>query len=114
MEQDELRNLESRCIQEHPAACAAACPVHVDARAMAAAIGKGDFVAAAKIFKKSVPFPGIVSRICDHPCQAVCKRGEAGTSISIRSLERACLDWAGDFKESGIALPKKANRIAVV
>lgn len=91
MDQEELGKLESRCIQEQPPACSAACPVHVDARAMAAAIATGDFASAAKIFKKSVPFPGIISRICDHPCQVACKRSEAGDPVSVRALEKRAL-----------------------
>ncbi len=114
MEQDELRKLEERCIQENPPACAAACPIHVDARALAAEIARGDFAAAAKIIRKTVPFPGIVSRICEHPCQAVCKRGEAGEPISVRDLERACLDWAADSGGKITSLPRKEKRIAVV
>jgi glutamate synthase (NADPH) small chain len=114
MEQEELRTLEGRCIQEQSPACAAACPVHVDARAMADAIGKGDFAGAAKIFRKSVPFPGIISRICNHPCQTACKRSEAGEPVFIRGLERACLDLAGEFTETGVVLPRKDRRVAVV
>lgn len=114
MEQDELRNLEDRCIQERAPACAAACPVHVDARAMAAEIARGDFTAAAKIFRKTIPFPGIVSRVCDHPCQEACKRGEAGEAVSIRALEKSCLDWASDYKEKILVPPRKSKRAAVV
>ncbi|HYA43329.1 MAG TPA: FAD-dependent oxidoreductase [Syntrophobacteraceae bacterium] len=114
MEQEELGRLEARCIQEQPPACAAACPVHVDARGMAAAIAKGDFASAARIYRKTVPFPGIISRICDRPCQAICRRGEVGAAVSIRDLEKACLDWAGDLKEGDVVLPKKDRRIAVV
>ena len=113
MDQEELGRLEAQCIQEQPAACISACPIHVDARAMAAAIAEGDFASAAKIYRKSVPFPGIISRICDHPCEVVCKRGEAGAAVSVRALEKACLDWAEDFKEEGIVLPKKDKRVAV-
>ncbi|MGC8493915.1 MAG: FAD-dependent oxidoreductase, partial [Syntrophobacteraceae bacterium] len=113
MDQEELGKLEARCIQEQPAACAAACPVHVDARAMAAAIAGGDFTSAAKIFKKSVPFPGIISRVCDHPCQAACKRGEAGDAVALRDLEKACLDWAEERKAAGFSVPAKNKRVAV-
>ena len=93
MDQEELGKLETRCIQEQPAACVAACPLHVDARAMAAAIAGGDFASAAKIFRKSVPFPGIISRVCDHPCEAVCKRREAGDAVSVRALRNPA--WTG-------------------
>ncbi|MGC9194217.1 MAG: pyridine nucleotide-disulfide oxidoreductase/dicluster-binding protein [Syntrophobacteraceae bacterium] len=114
MDQEELGKLEASCIQEQPAACAAACPVHVDVRAMAAAIARGDFASAAKIFRKSVPFPGIISRICDHPCQTVCKRGEVGEAVSVRALEKACLDWAQEVSASGFPPSAKDKRVAVV
>jgi glutamate synthase (NADPH/NADH) small chain len=114
MDQEELGKLEARCIQEQPPACAAACPVHVDARAMAAAIAGGDFTSAAKIYKKSVPFPGIISRVCDHPCQAVCRRRDAGDAVSIRALEKSCLDWAEQVRDTGFLPPAKNKRVAVV
>ena len=114
MDQEELGKLEARCIQEQPAACAAACPVHVDARSMAGAVARGDMATAAKIFRKSVPFPGIVSRVCDHPCEGLCRRGEAGGAVSIRAIEKACLDWAADLKEPGATPPSKDKGVAVV
>jgi len=114
MEQEELRSLEDQCIQEQPPACAAACPVHLDARAMAAAVARGDFAAAAKILKKTIPFPGIISRICDHPCQAVCKRREAGAPVAIRALEKSCLDWAADLPVKITVLPGKEKRLAIL
>src|SRR5689334_23317727 len=93
MEQIELRALEDRCIQEYPPACTASCPIHVDVRALAADLGRGDFSAALKTLRKTLPFPGIISRICDQPCRTVCKRGEAGDAIGIRALERACVEY---------------------
>lgn len=114
MEQKELRELEERCIQEQLPACNAACPIHVNVRAMAAEISRGDFTAAAKILKKTLPFPGIISRICDQPCQTACKRQEAGDAISIAALERSCLDWAEDYQEKIPNLPKKERQVAVV
>ena len=114
MEQDELRKLEERCIQEQPPNCAAACPVHVDARAMMAEAARGNFTEAAKFFKRTVPFPGIVSRVCDQPCRSVCKRGEAGEPLSVAAIEKACLDYAAELPEKITVLPKKEKRIAIL
>ncbi|MCC7452491.1 MAG: hypothetical protein IT324_34135, partial [Anaerolineae bacterium] len=50
MDQKELRELEEQCIQECAPTCTAACPVHVDVRAMLAEIGRGDFTAALKLY----------------------------------------------------------------
>jgi glutamate synthase (NADPH) small chain len=114
MDQQELRELENRCIQECAPWCSATCPVHVDVRAMTDAISKRDFAGAAKIFRKSVPFPGIISRVCDHPCQDACKRREAGSAISIRALERAALSWAPVSEAREVPAPAKNKRVAVV
>ena len=92
MDQKELFALEQQCIQECAPPCTAACPVHVDVKAMLAETTRGDFSAALKIYQKSVPFPHILSRICDQPCQNVCRRGDIEESIAIRALERAAVN----------------------
>ena len=94
MDQQELRRLENLCIQDWAPWCTVACPVHVDVRAISATIAEGDFQAAAKLLRRSVPFAGIISRICDHPCEPVCKRREVGDPIAIRTLERSALAYA--------------------
>jgi NADPH-dependent glutamate synthase beta subunit-like oxidoreductase len=114
MEKDELTKLEDRCIQEQPPNCAAACPVHVDVRAMMAETARGNFTEAAKILKKTVPFPGIVSRVCDQPCRSVCKRKEAGEAMAVVAIEKACLDYASELPEKIAMLPKKEKCIAVL
>lgn len=114
MDQKELREQENRCIQEQPPACTAACPVHVDARGMIAEIARGDFAAALKLYRKAVPFPGIISHICDQPCQAVCLRKDLGGAIEIAALERACLDFGGEGVEPIKPLPRKSKKVAII
>jgi NADPH-dependent glutamate synthase beta subunit-like oxidoreductase len=114
MEQIELRALEDRCIQEYPPACTAGCPIHVDVRTMAAEIGRGDFAAALKTLRKTLPFPGIICRICDSPCQDVCKRGEVGDAIGIRALERACVEHGARSGDKPRQLPRRGKRVAIV
>jgi NADPH-dependent glutamate synthase beta subunit-like oxidoreductase len=113
MDQKELRDLESRCIQEHAPTCTAACPAHVDVRGMLAAVSQGDFTAGLKILRKTLPFPRIISSICDQPCRPVCKRGEAGDPLSIAALERACTRF-GEAGDQPAILPRKAKRAAIV
>jgi NADPH-dependent glutamate synthase beta subunit-like oxidoreductase len=111
--QDELRQLEDQCIQECAPTCAAACPIHVDVRALTAAVSQGDFLAALKVLTKTLPFPGIISRVCDAPCQPVCKRGEAGDTVQIRDLERASIEFGGTPDRPRV-LPKRGKRVAVI
>lgn len=114
MDQKQLRELENRCIQEQAPACTAACPVHVDARGMIAAITQGDFAAGLGKFSKSVIFPGIISHICSQPCQAVCLRKDLGGSIEIAALERACLEFGQTGGEKPQYLPRKPKKVATI
>jgi glutamate synthase (NADPH/NADH) small chain len=113
IEQSELRQLEDQCIQECAPTCMAACPIHVDVRAVTAALSQGDFSTALKALNKTLPFPGIIGRICDHPCQPVCKRNEAGDPITIAALEQACADWGGPREKPRI-LFKRGKRVGIV
>ena len=114
MDQQELRRLENLCIQEWAPWCTATCPVHVDVRGMTAAIANGNFQAAADALLRTVLFPGIISRFCDHPCEAVCKRREVGEPIAIRGLERSALEYAVPKETRRPAIPRKSQRIAVI
>lgn len=114
MNQTDLRELEDRCIQECSPWCVASCPIHVDVRAMCSAISKGDFDTALATVTKTVPFPRIVSRICDRPCESSCKRTESGDSIEIRALEKAALSFGSSKKTKMRPLAAKGFRVAVV
>jgi len=113
MDQKQMRELENRCIQEQAPFCTAACPVHVDVRAVLAEVAKGDFAAGLKLLRKALPFPGIIGHICDQPCRAACKRGEIGGAINLAALERACATYGGPYEDPTV-LPPKPRRIAVV
>ena len=113
MEQDKLREWENKCIQEEPPECVAACPIHVDARLFAKEMGRGDFEAAYKVLARNMPFPGILGRICDHPCELRCKRGEVEVPIAIGLLERRCVESAAGKLRMQL-LPRREQKIAVV
>jgi NADPH-dependent glutamate synthase beta subunit-like oxidoreductase len=114
MDLQELRELENLCIQECAPWCSAICPVHVDVRAITAALANRDFGTAAQLFRKTVPFAGIISRVCDHPCQDVCKRRKVGTTVSIRALERAALAYAPASEARMVTPPLRNKRVAAV
>ena len=114
MDHKKIMEFEEKCIQEHPPACNATCPVHVDVRSMVAEIMAGRFTEAFHIYRKSVPFPGIMSHICDQPCQSACKRGEAGDAIAIAALEKTCVLQMSVPLPKITPSPSKPQRVAVV
>ncbi|MBK8021117.1 MAG: FAD-dependent oxidoreductase [Chloroflexi bacterium] len=114
MDQKELREIEAKCIQECAPACTSSCPTHVDVKTMLAEVAKGDFSAALRTYRKAVPFPGIIGRLCDQPCQDVCLRRESGGAIAIRDLERAAVTYGQQLEEKSRPLPKRRGHVAVV
>ncbi len=114
MDRQRVREREAQCTQEQPPACTATCPVHVDARAMAECVRKGDLSGGLALFASVIPFPRIISRTCDRPCESACKRLEAGEAIRINALERACVDMAGKRPAPPKSLPRKEKRVALV
>jgi NADPH-dependent glutamate synthase beta subunit-like oxidoreductase len=114
MDQKRLLQLEELCIQNQPAACVTACPVHVDARAMLAAAFRGDWTEARRAFTQAVPFPRVISRCCDAPCQTACVREQAGGGIRINELERAAMTHAEKPATTAVTRREKPGRVAVV
>ena len=113
MEKSELQEWEYKCIQDEPPLCTSGCPIHVDARLFVQQAGQGKWEDALKTLAKTMPFPKILGRICDHPCESVCKRGEIEQPIAIGSLERVCVETARE-KVKAVMLGRKSLRIAVI
>lgn len=91
MDQKTLRKIEKQCLQEEAPACRTACPLHVDVRTFVGQVSRGKWNDAWKTLNKTMPFPGILARICDHPCEASCLRHDLGGSIRISALEKTCV-----------------------
>ncbi len=113
MDHELLREREAKCVQENPPGCTARCPVHVDARGMIAAIRKGDYAAGLALFHRTVPFPGIISRICDQPCRQACIRSRIDEPISIGTLEKTCIDYCDKPVPPPVVLMAKNAKVAV-
>lgn len=114
MDGQQVKTWESRCIEESPPACAAACPVHVDARGVAEHLAKGDFKAAHTLYCRFIPFPNIIGRICDHPCEKSCRRAEAGDAIRIQALEQAVVEAGFSALKFRTGRAMERKRVAVV
>ncbi|MEZ4527071.1 MAG: hypothetical protein R2941_14230 [Desulfobacterales bacterium] len=113
MDQKELRETEDKCIQEQPAYCTAACPIHVDVRTFMGQMKEGRWEEARKTLNRTMPFAGILGRICDHPCQKHCKRGEAGDPLAIAALERFCVQQVSLLPKISF-LPSRTEKIAIL
>lgn len=74
-------------------ACQHACPAGIDVPNYVAAIAEGKYEKAVEIIRERNPFPAVCGRICIHPCEFKCRRGELDEPVAIRSLKRFASDW---------------------
>ncbi len=109
---EELEAREGLCVHEQPAYCNAACPLKLDAKAMAAAIAAGDFGKALSLYEKITPLPHVLSQACEAPCEGKCKLLELGEGISLRALEAAAVSYGEPGKKRGL-LRKKTKKCAI-
>ncbi len=84
-----------RPVHKHrPAPCHSACPAGEDAQAYIAHIQAGHLRAAWETLVKVNPLPAITGRVCPHPCEAACNRGQYDEAIAIHAIERFLGDQA--------------------
>ena len=79
---------------EKTAPCAAACPSGEDIPKIEMLVSRNAQKDAWQTIVMENPFPGICGRVCFHPCEQVCNRGQLDKSIAIRQLERSLGDQA--------------------
>jgi NADPH-dependent glutamate synthase beta subunit-like oxidoreductase len=95
--------------------CKAACPVHIDIPGYLRMIAEGQADEANAVIREKVPFPGVLGRVCIHPCEAVCRRGEVNEPISICALKRFAADGEnGLWKNESRVAPDTGKKVAVV
>ena len=98
-----------------PVPCVALCPAGVDIPGYIALVKEGRYEDAVALIRKDNPFPTACAMICEHPCEARCRRNMIDSSVNIRGLKRMAVDNA---RANTVPLPKKAEdtgkRIAIV
>ena len=102
--------------------CQNKCPSHIDIPGFLKANAEANFRESTRIFKRTIPFPSVLGRVCPAPCEEHCRRDEVDEAIAIRDTHR----YAGDqvlksMLDEGIdppipfeVQPKTGRRAAVI
>ena len=53
---------------------------------------QGKYQEALKLIKEENPLPAICGRVCHHPCESACMRGEVDEPVAIDSIKRFLAD----------------------
>jgi NADPH-dependent glutamate synthase beta subunit-like oxidoreductase len=78
-------------------------------------VKRGKYLDAYALIKEDMPFPSVTGRVCYHPCETACNRGQYDEAISIRAVERFLGDL-GQALQRDVVKPGKPNgkKVAVV
>ena len=96
-----------------PVPCVALCPAGVDIPGYIALIREGRCADAVRLIRKDNPFPTACALICEHPCEARCRRNMLDSSVNIRGLKRYAVDHAG-VVPAPVCGPSTGKRVAIV
>lgn len=106
---------KGRCISSlnQPVPCAALCPANVDIPGYIALIAEERYEDAVRLIRKDNPLVTACALICEHPCEARCRRNMLDDAVNIRGLKRYAAEHAGDVP---IPAPAEATgkKVAVI
>ncbi len=85
------------------APCENTCPVRCDAVGYVSLISGGRYEEALELIRPTMPLAGVCGRVCNHPCEKACKRGDIDDPIAVSSLKRFAADW--EVKQGKLAPP---------
>src|SRR5215831_9447920 len=100
--------------------CMMACPAHTNAGRYVGLIAEGRLEEAYRLARDPKPLASICGRVCAHPCETACRRGEIDKPISIRALKRFLTEQYGPESKhpininEGRAQKKLPHKVAVV
>jgi len=96
--------------------CRVACPARVNIKAYLGFIARGEFEKALSIVRETNPLPGICGRVCTHPCESECRRGDYDEPVAICALKRFIADYELKHRKIKIEpIPRtKKEKVAII
>ncbi len=102
-------------MEEDLVPCRNACPAHMDVPWYLRLIAEGKRDEANAVIREKVPLPGILGRVCIHPCEEACRRKEVNEPISICALKRYAADGdRGLWKKNTRVGDNSGKKVAVI
>jgi len=103
------------CIDKKDRApCVVTCPAGLNVQGYVQLIGRGKYAEALRLIMEKVPLPGVLGRVCPHPCEFQCRRMQIDEALAIRDLKRFAADRV-DFAELGLPkIEEREEKVAVI
>lgn len=94
--------------------CNDACPAGENVQHWLYDAESGAYEAAWKKLVEQNPFPAVMGRICYHPCETSCNRGQLDEAVGINAVERFLGDYAIEHKWELPTAPEDTGRRVLV
>ncbi|MCF8112745.1 MAG: FAD-dependent oxidoreductase [Desulfotignum sp.] len=94
--------------------CTSTCPAGINVQGYVQLAKQKKYDQALALIMEKAPFPGVLGRVCPHPCEKACTRGEKDAPVAIRQLKRFVADMAGDRARQVPAITDRDGKIAVI
>jgi NADPH-dependent glutamate synthase beta subunit-like oxidoreductase len=111
--EEHIKQGRCTCKYEQAVPCVSLCPAGVDIPGYIALVHEGRFQDAIRLIRKDNPFPTTCGFICEHPCEARCRRTMVDAAVNIRGLKRMAADFAGEVLPPSCS-ESTGKRIAIV
>ncbi|MCK4784873.1 MAG: FAD-dependent oxidoreductase, partial [Desulfobacteraceae bacterium] len=101
-------------IKKDRAPCVNTCPAGINVQGYVQLIAAGKYREAIQLIRERLPLPGVLGRVCPHPCEFQCRRADVDEAIAIRDLKRFAADQV-DLDD--LPLPEiedRSEKVAVV
>ncbi len=95
------------------APCSLTCPAGINVQGYVALTSVGKYKEALSLIRENLPLPGVLGRICPHPCEKECNRKDLDQPVAICELKR----FLADIVKEEIPIQKeepKEERVAIV
>ncbi len=103
------------CIDKKDRApCTTTCPAGINVQGYVQLIGQGKYREAVALIMERLPLPGVLGRVCPHPCEAACRRAEVDAPVAIRELKRFAADQVDPAQRLRPEITERPEKIAVV
>ncbi|MDI6853293.1 MAG: NAD(P)-binding protein [Deltaproteobacteria bacterium] len=96
------------------APCTLTCPAKINVQGYVQLIKLGKYEEALRLIMERLPLPGVLGRVCPHPCEDKCRRQELDEAVAICSLKRFAADQVDLGKFTPPPVAARPEKIAII
>jgi len=96
------------------APCTLTCPAEINVQGYVQLIKMGKYAEAVKLIMERLPLPGVLGRVCPHPCETKCRRAEMDEAVAICNLKRFAADQVDLASITPPLVEAKSEKVAII